>query len=147
MAWATLLCSSLLAQNNVLTVSPAGRLKIKRNETAVANVHVQLRTGYHVNSNTPSDEYLIPLKLTWDAAPLEAVDVDYPKPKLEKYQFSAKPLSVFSGDFDIETKFKAPSNATNGMALLSGKLRYQACTDRMCLPPKTANVTLTADIQ
>lgn len=140
-------CTVLLAQTNVLTVSPAGRLKIKRNTTAVANVRVQLRPGYHVNSNTPSDEYLIPLKLTWDAAPLQAVDVTYPKPGMEKYQFSAKPLSVFTGDFDIATKFKAPSNAPNGMAIVSGKLRYQACTDRLCLPPKTANVTLTADIQ
>ncbi len=113
----------------------------------MAKVHAQLREGYHVNSNTPSEDYLIPLKLTWNAAPLEVVAVEYPAPRMEKYQFSAKPLSVFSGGFDITTKFKVPANAPNGPAILTGKLRYQACTDRMCLPPKTIEVPLTVDIQ
>lgn len=113
----------------------------------MAKVHAQLREGYHVNSNTPAEDYLIPLKLTWNATPLEVISVEYPAPKLEKYPFSAKPLSVFSGDFDITTKFKVPANAPNGPAILTGKLRYQACTDRMCLPPKTIEVPLTVDIQ
>ncbi|HZT38551.1 MAG TPA: protein-disulfide reductase DsbD domain-containing protein [Bryobacteraceae bacterium] len=114
---------------------------------ATAKVRVQLKEGYHVNSNTPSEDYLIPLRLVWNAAPLEVVSIEYPAPKLEKYQFSAAPLSVFSGSFDIATKFKVPGNAPHGPAILTGKLRYQACTDRMCLPPRTVEVPLTVDIQ
>ena len=142
-----LLCLCLLAQTNVLTVAPSGRMPAKRNTTVTATVHAQLREGYHANSNTPSEDYLIPLKLTWNAAPLEVVEVKYPEPKMEKYQFSAKPLSVFSGGFDITTKFSVPAKAPNGPAILTGKLRYQACTDKLCLPPKTIEVPLTVDIQ
>lgn len=107
---------------------------------------MRLRNGYHVNSNTPADEYLIPLRLTWNAAPLQVAEVVFPKPQLEKHAFSTKPLSVFSGDFDIVTKFRAPANAPLGMATLTGKLRYQACNDTMCLPPKTVEVELPVDI-
>ena len=111
-----------------------------------AKLSVQLRDGYHVNSNTPSDEYLIPLKLTWSAGPLETAGIVYPKPQSEKYAFSDKPLSVFTGDFEILTRFKVSSTATPGPAALSGKLRYQACNDRMCFPPKSVDVTLPVDV-
>ena len=113
---------------------------------AQAKLTVQLRPGYHVNSNMPADAYLIPLKLTWNAGPLEGAEVGYPKPRLEKYAFSEEPLSVYSGDFDILTKFKVASTARIGPTALTGKLRYQACNDHMCLAPKTVEVTLQIDV-
>ena len=108
---------------------------------------VQLKSGFHVNSNTPEDQYLIPLRLSWEASPLEPVGVSYPKPQLENYSFSQKPVSVFTGDFDIATRFKVPPSAPLGPAILSGKLRYQACNNTMCLPPKTITVSLPISIQ
>lgn len=107
----------------------------------------QLQPGYHVNSNTPSEDYLIPLKLTWSKEPLQAEQVIYPKPQMEKYAFSDKPLSVFSGSFEIVTRFKAPADARNGMAIMNGKLRYQACNDRECLAPRNLDVAVSVDIQ
>jgi thioredoxin:protein disulfide reductase len=131
-------------QGNVLTIAPPDKVTAKAGAPAEASLTVQLRPGYHCNSNTPSDEYLIPLKLTWSAGALESAEVSYPKPRMEKYSFSEKPLSVYTGDFKIVTKFKA--GAAPGISALSGKLRYQACTDRMCLPPKTVDVTLPVEI-
>jgi hypothetical protein len=143
-----LLSGVLFAQSsNVLTVAPPPKLRVKRGETAVVTVRAQLKPGYHTNSNTPSDPYLIPLRLTWQSGPLEVVEVTYPKAKMEKFEFSEKPLSVLDGEFEITTKFKAPATAARGMAITSGKLRYQACNDRMCLAPKTVDVSLSLDIQ
>lgn len=131
----------------MLTVAPPRTLAAKRGTMAEARIAVELRNGYHVNSNTPSEEYLIPLRLTWTAAPLETTEVIYPKPKLEKYDFADKPLSVFSGGFKILTRFKVPAHSTAGAAVLVGKLRYQACTSSMCLPPKTVEVRLPVDVR
>jgi hypothetical protein len=143
-----LLSGVLFAQSsNVLTVVPQPKLRVKRGETAVATVRAQLKPGYHTNSSTPSDPYLIPLRLTWQSGPLEVVEITYPKAKMEKFEFSDKPISVLDGEFDIATKFKAPATAPRGMAIVSGKLRYQACNDRMCLAPKTIDVSLSLDIQ
>ena len=86
------------------------------------------------------------MKLTWTAAPLEVAGVVYPKPQLEKYAFSDKPVSVYTGDFDLVTKFKVPPNAPMGPGVISAKLRYQACTERMCLPPKTVDVSVPVEI-
>lgn len=65
---------------------------------------------------------------------------------MEKYAFSEKPLSVFTGDFDITTKFKVPVTAAPGMQIVTGKLRYQACTNKECFAPKTIDVKLAVDI-
>ena len=107
-----------------------------------------VHAGYHVNSNTPSDEYLIPLKLTWKSTgALEAAQTVYPKPSLEKYEFSEKPLSVYTGSFELTANFKVAANAPAGPGVAVGQLRYQACSDKACFPPKTVEVTLPYQIQ
>ena len=66
---------------------------------------------------------------------------------MEKYEFSETPLSVFTGNFDIVTKFKAAAGAPVGPAYVSGKLRYQACNDKACFPPKTLDIKLPVSVQ
>jgi hypothetical protein len=142
-----LLAASLsFAQSNVLTIAPADNITAKAGTQVSAKILAQLKPGYHCNSDKPSDDYLIPLKLTWTPTPLEVAEVVYPKPQMEKYTFSEKPLSVYTGDFEIVTKFAVPRSAHPGPAVLTGKLRYQACTDRMCLPPKTVDVSLPVTV-
>ena len=123
------------------------RIRIKRGEEFSQKLTADLRPGFHVNSNTPADEYLIPLKLTWIKGTVEAEQVVYPKALLEKYDFSEKPVSVFSGSFEIVSKFKTSPNAPGGPATVNGKLRYQACNNKECLAPKTVDVQLPVDIQ
>jgi hypothetical protein len=127
-------------------VAPPARVIAHPGQSADSTIRVELRSGYHCNSNTPSEDYLIPLRLTWAPGVLQAESIVYPKPKMEKYQFSAKPLSVFTGDFDIVTKFKVAANAAPGQATLSGKLRYQACTNTLCLPPRSISITLPVEV-
>jgi thiol:disulfide interchange protein DsbD len=135
-----------LAQNNPLTVAAPDKLTAKIGSTVEVRTALKLREGYHCNSNTPSEDYLIPLKLTWTSGPLDSTQVAYPTPKMEKFAFSDKPLSVFAGEFVLTTKFKVADNANPGTTFVSGKLRYQACSDRMCLPPKTVDLSLPVDI-
>ena len=146
----SLTCSLLLllAQGSagVLSVGPLERVTGKRGETVTVKIPAELRAGFHVNSNTPADEYLIPLRLSWTGGPLQVEQVIYPKPQLEKYDFSPKPVSVFSGTFEILTRFKVALEAAPGLTTVSGKLRYQACNNKECLPPKTADVQLSINI-
>ena len=124
----------------VLSISDPAKLTVPRSGEATETLKLRLNPGYHVNSNKPNEEYLIPIRLTWDAAAVETVAVEYPKPAMEKAEFSDKPLSVYTGNFEIVTKFRRAAKASPGPGFLSGKLRYQACNDKMCLPPKTLDV-------
>ena len=133
--------------NNVLTITPSDHVSIKRGGTTDIKLKLELKPGFHVNSDKPTDDYLIPLKLTWAKDPLQAEQVVYPKPQIEKYDFSMTPLSVFSGNFEIVTHFKAPSTLPPGPVMMNGKLRYQACNNKECLAPKTVEVAIAVDIQ
>src|SRR5207247_9824230 len=102
------------AQTNVLTVAPPEKISALRGAALEVKTSVVLKSGYHVNSNTPSEAYLIPLRLIWERGALETVEVVFPKPHIEKYEFSENPLSVFTGDFELVTKFKVAANAPGG---------------------------------
>ncbi len=140
--------SSVAQTSPALTVTPPGELAIKRGGEADLKLKAELRPGFHVNSNAPADEFLIPLKLTWPKdSPIEAGQVTYPKPQFENYAFSTKPVSVFSGTFEIVTRFKAPAGVAPGAVPITGKLRFQACNNKECLPPRTIDVRVTVDVQ
>jgi len=124
--------------------------KVAGKRSAIVQVKIPLtvQMGFHVNSNTPSEDYLIPLKLTWKATgALEGGQITYPKPTLEKYEFSEKPLSVFTGNVDLNVNFKVAANAPAGPGVATGQLRYQACNDRACFPPKTLDINLPYQVQ
>jgi hypothetical protein len=146
-AFLTLLPAALAQSPAILTVAQPQKVAAKRNTDVTAKIDVSIAAGYHVNSNAPHEAYLIPLRLTWIAAPLSVETVTFPKARDEKYSFSEEPLSVFTGNFEIATKFKVPADALSGPAILAGKLRYQACNNTMCFPPKTVEVKLPIDVQ
>jgi hypothetical protein len=130
----------------VLSVSAPVRTAAKRGGEAKLKLTLKLKDGYHVNSHTPNDDYLIPLRISWERGPLEPIETVFPKPRLEKYPFSAKPVSVFSGAFEVTARFRVAASAPAGIMALSGKLRYQACTETMCLPPKTIDVKAPVEV-
>lgn len=151
MALAALLwLPSLTAQSSAgyLTAGEPQRVAGKRNAAVQSKITCSVQTGYHVNSNAPAEDYLIPLKLTWTATgALEPGPVIYPTPKTEKYEFSDKPLSVLTGRFDLTANFKVAANAPAGPGIATGKLRYQACNDRACYPPKTIDIAIPYRIE
>ena len=146
-----LLLSSLAANAAqapaILTVTPPERATVKRGSAVTAKLGLKVAPGFHVNSNAPLDEYLIPLRLTWQAAPFEVKSIDFPAAKQEKSEFSPKPIAVFDGAFEISSKFAIPATAPVGAGFITGKLRYQGCNATTCYPPKTIDVKFSYDLQ
>lgn len=122
-------------------VSPPPPLLLEAGKTVEGSLAVRIRPGYHINSNKPAEEYLIPTKLTWTTPGLET-EVVYPEAELFVSQFSPEAMLVYSGEIEIKTKFKAPTKLPAGLTEIAGKLRYQACTDKACLAPTSLDVTI-----
>ena len=131
-----------------LKIEPQATVKVRRGAPSTVTLKASLPPGFHANSNKPTESYLIPLVLKWTGGPLEGGVIAYPTPSMETYSFSAgKPISVVTGAFSLVTKFKVPATAAPGPAAQTGTLRYQACNDRMCFPPKTINVNVTVSVE
>jgi len=133
-----------------LAVEAIPTVKAAKGSTATITLKASLPAGYHANSNKPTEAYLIPLTLKWTGGPLTMESIAYPAPKMEKFPFQQpndKPLSVITGEFSITTKFKVPADAVGGPASETGTLRYQACDNRACYPPKNVPVSVTVSVE
>ena len=137
------LTSSLcFAQSKALVQGRTETVKAKLGSTVEVHLPLELRQGFHVNSNTPADKTLIPLKVTWKDGLLGATEVIFPKPEMEKFKFSKELLSVFKGNFEVVTKFKVAPTAPLGPTAINGVVRYQACNDNGCQFPTNLNVAI-----
>jgi hypothetical protein len=147
--FASLCLPSLYAQSSgYLTVGEPQKVTGKRNAVVEVKIPLTVHKGYHVNSSTPAEDYLIPLKVTWtELGALQGAGIAYPKPSMEKYEFAPQPLSVYTGSVEVVAKFKVAANAPAGPGMAVGKLRYQACSDRACFPPQTVPVRVAYQVQ
>jgi hypothetical protein len=92
----------------------------------------------HINSHTPSGDELIPTTLTIpDNSGVRLDSASYPRGADFTLPLDpATKLSVYSGEFIIQARITAAA----GDHLVEAKLRYQACDNTACLPPKTITV-------
>lgn len=107
--------------------------------TAVA-LHFRIREGLHINAHDPSEEFLIPTVLSIpDASGVRLEEATYPPGK--EFTLPVDPttkLKVYTGEFAIQVRIVAQT----GDHMVEAKLRYQACDDNACLPPKTITVPI-----
>jgi cytochrome c biogenesis DsbD-like protein len=98
--------------------------------------HVQ--DPYHINSSKPLTEELIPTELHFSLPPEVAFGkLQYPAGQLMSFPFDpSTKLSVYSGDFAIKGLVMAPGQASSGTYTVHGELKYQACDNNACYPPK-----------
>ncbi|MDX1382352.1 MAG: thioredoxin family protein [Thermoanaerobaculia bacterium] len=95
--------------------------------------------GWHVQSHTPSFDYLIPTELEIAAPPGWSVGSPrYPAHVFWTAEFEDEPLAVYEGEVSIFADLDLPADAVPGAAAVEAKVRYQACDDRQCLPPTEA---------
>jgi Disulphide bond corrector protein DsbC len=115
-----------------------------------ARVELKFRVseGFHINSNMPRSQYLIPTKIKLDsAAGIQVGKITYPAGKDMVFPFAPdEKLNVYSGDFSVTAALNAPRSVVPGHHKLSGELTYQACNDRACYPPKKLPVTIEVTV-
>ncbi len=104
-------------------------LKLNR-ETKEATLNITIRPGWHINSNAPLEDYLIPTQITKNGQKLEAKQ--FPKPKIKSLSFNKEKLSLYEGVINIMTEFP-PSKKQEASKLA---LKLQACSDQVCLAPE-----------
>ena len=106
-------------------------------------LRVALPDGFHIQSNKPRDPALIPTELTIDAPPETAVrEMVFPKPIETKVLGFDEPLAVFEREF-VDRRAALRREPAGGRHAIPAHLRYQACNDTTCFPPKTVNAEWT----
>jgi len=112
-----------------------------------AVVFLNLQDPWHVNSHTPTLDWLIPTELTITRA--ESVilsDIRYPRAKTMTFGFADSPLDVYEGESPIYLSLRTSSGIKSGTHTIEANLRIQACDDMQCLAPANIPVSITFEV-
>lgn len=118
------------------------QVSVPAGKPAEVALHFRIASGLHINSHHPKDSFLIPTNLSIpEASGVRLENASYPPGG--DYALPADPgtrLSVYSGEFTIQARIVSQP----GDHLVEAKLRYQACDQNACMPPRT--ITAAIDV-
>ena len=97
---------------------------------------VNVKEGWHTQSDKPDMAGLVATTLTLvSSAPATFGRVSFPKPSMEKFEFSEQPVPTFKGKFHIGLTGALPEDAAPGDHTAEATLLVQACDDATCIAP------------
>lgn len=141
------LTSITFAQPMLVTV------KLEKNDIKVTSgteckvaLTASVLNGWHINSNNPNDEFLIPTTIKSGNKSFPIAKIKFPKPDERKLAFSEVPVSVFEGESKFEIIFKIADATAKGKYNIPIVFSYQGCNDQTCMPPTDAIADLNIEI-
>jgi hypothetical protein len=116
------------------------QVSVPAGKPSAITLHFRIRQGLHINSHAPKDDYLIPTEFSIpDASGVRLDEATYPAGIEIALPIDPKEkLSVYTGEFAIQARIVAQP----GDHLVEARLRYQACDQNACMPPKTITVAI-----
>ena len=121
-----------------VTMAPVEPVSVTRGQGGTATLHFRVAPGFHINSNAPKSEFLIPTALKMDApTDIALTKVSYPEGKDMSFPFAPdEKLNVYTGDFAVTMTVRPLHTVQPGKYAIHGDLKYQACDNAACYPPK-----------
>lgn len=120
---------------------------VKRGGAVKGNIVMNIPSGLHVNSSRPNTEYAIPTVVNLSAPGVKIGTVMYPRGTNRKFEFSDDTLNVYENRAVFNFNVAVPANYKGNTVKVRAVVRYQACTEQVCYPPKNKEITLTARVR
>lgn len=120
---------------------------VKRGASGKGTIVMSIPNGLHVNSSRPNSQYAIPTTVKISAVGAKVGGISYPRGRNRKFAFSEDTLNVYEGRNAFNFNLSVPAKFKGGTVKVRAVVRYQACTNEVCYPPKTKEITLTAPVK
>ncbi len=119
--------------------------------TFQAAIVLDIPEGLHINSNKPLAKYSVPTVVKVEAPRgFRVTPVTYPRAVVRSFKFGddapAEQLSVYEGRALARFNVAVPANFEKGVTNVRVHVRYQSCSDSVCFPPATRDLTLAIGI-
>lgn len=99
------------------------------------SIRMKVADGWHINSHTPLDKFFVATDLSIEGG--TSAEISYPGHKLQKLGFHDTELALYDGEVELAATLpdlpKGP---------ITARLRVQACSDKICLEPETAELRI-----
>ena len=139
--------ASEVSAQNINISGEVGNGRLEKGKTAVVSIILDIPGDLHINSNTPSKRELIPTRLKISGTGLKFGAVSYPRGKVKSVSFSNTPLNIYEGRTIIRVNVTVPPTFKGNVARIRAVVDYQSCTDEVCYPPRSGDVTLSASVR
>lgn len=117
--------------------------KAQRGRMVQAAVVMEIPRDFHVNGNKPLGKYAVPTTLKVEAGGgIRVGPVQYPRATVRSFSFSQEKLAVYEGRVIMRFNITVPSGYDQGVTELRVRLRYQSCTNEVCFPPQSREITM-----
>ena len=125
-----------------VTLVSAPLPSIERGKSGTVDLRFHIANGFHINSNKPTEEFMIPTALHMGAiTDIVIGKIEYPPGKDVSFEFAPdQKLNVYSGSFNVGVDVRPLHTVIPGKYAMRGSLKYQACDNRACYPPKQVPV-------
>lgn len=151
---ATTLCATASAQDDIgakgvaVKMAPAPVATVVQGQPTAVPLLFRVSGGYHINSNQPKTEFLIPTVLKVEATTDIVIGkITYPEGHDMSFAFDPdEKLNVYTGDFAVDVSVHPMHTAQTGKYVIRGTLKYQACDNIACYPPKQLPVSFDVKI-
>lgn len=124
-----------------------GNGTVARGSSARATVVIDIPAGLHVNSSHPNSEYAIATSVRITGSGIKTTPVRYPAGHNRKFSFSESAINVYEGRTSFPFTVMVPKGFKGDTVRIQAMVRYQACTNEVCYPPKSKEITLTAKVR
>ena len=117
-------------------------------QAALLKLHAQIEPGYHLYSLTTPDGG--PIRTTVNIVLNSALigrGVYQPNPERQKDATLGVAVELFTGGVDFFLPVQVNRGSAAGTATVMAKVRYQSCSDRICLPPADREAPAQITIQ
>jgi DsbC/DsbD-like thiol-disulfide interchange protein len=123
-------------------LASAQKVEAQAGKSAQAEVRLVIKEGYHINAN-PASQYQIATQLTVEKTEgITAGEPQYPASMTKKFSFSEQPLAVYEKEATVTVPLNIAVGAAKGERPLGARVRFQACDEQVCYPPKNLQVSI-----
>lgn len=112
-------------------------VKVNQGEKFTIDLSIIVSQTWHINSNKPNDDFLIPSEISANSNGIKLQSVKYPQAHELKLSFSEELVSVYEGTSNAKLTFSVSKDAKVGKQKITVTLDYQACNDVTCMPPNS----------
>ena len=139
--------STAFSQQYVTVKASPSKKEFTAGEPVKITVNATVQSGFHINAHKISDEDLIPTTISIENSDFKISKTSWPASEMYKFSFSETELEVYAGSFTIGLTLKANKDIKPGTYEIKGAVNYQACNDRACFPPKSADFSAAVIIK
>src|SRR5580765_24848 len=130
------LCAGASVNSQTIAGS-IGNGTVARGASAKGSVVLSIPGGLHVNSSRPNSQYAIATNVRVSGQGVKTSAIRYPSGRNRKFSFSENEINVYESRTVFPFSVTVPANYSGDSIKVRAVVKYQACTEEVCYPPKT----------